>query len=201
MIGYAYAAGDRRGSVRANAGKIAEYFSLAPGLLGRVMDHIETDDRPQVVLLQNTAPEASVGAVTFYSSVWSKSYARVGAAYGAVHRDFHYQCFFVAIAALVEVGCVRVRIENPMSEHPWRRDAYICLLEAVRNVRRNMNPQMTVHLESGTYDARMVQRLDDNEHDFDLQEHRPIGVRMHIFEGLNMRTVFVERSEVACRNA
>ena len=201
MIGYAYAAGDRRGSVRANAGKIAEYFSVAPGLLGRVMDHIETDERPQVVLLQNTVPEASVGAVTFYSSVWSKSYARVGTAYGAVHRDFHYQCFFVAIAALVEVGCVRVRIENPMSEHAWRRDAYICLLEAVRNVRRNMNPQMTVHLESGTYDARMVQRLDDNELDFDLQEHRPIGVRMPIFEGLNMRTVFVERSEVACRNA
>jgi len=201
MIGYAYAAGDRRGSVRANAGKIAEYFSLAPGLLGRVMDHIETDERPQVVLLQNTAPEASVGAVTFYSSVWSKSYARVGAAYGAVHRDFHYQCFFVAIAALVEVGCVRVRIENPMSEHPWRRDAYICLLEAVRNVRSNMNPKMTVHLESGTYDARMVQQLDDNELDFDLQEHRPIGVSMHIFEGLNMRTVFVEKSEVACRNA
>ena len=201
MIGYAYAAGDRRGSVRANAGKIAEYFSLAPGLLGRVMDHIETDERPQVVLLQNTAPEASVGAVTFYSSVWSKSYARVGAAYGAVHRDFHYQCLFVAIAALVEVGCVRVRIENPMSEHPWRRDAYICLLEAVRNVRSNMNPKMTVHLESGTYDARMVQQLDDNELDFDLQEHRPIGVSMHIFEGLNMRTVFVEKSEVACRNA
>ena len=89
MIGYAYAAGDRRGSVRANAGQIAEYFSLAPGLLGRVMDHIETDERPQVVLLQNTAPEASVGAVTFYSSVWSKSYAKVGTAYGAVHRDFH----------------------------------------------------------------------------------------------------------------
>jgi hypothetical protein len=201
MIGYAYAAGDRRGSVRANAGKIAEYFSLAPGLLGRVMDHIETDERPHVVLLQNTAPEASVGAVTFYSSVWSKSYARVGTAYGAVHRDFHYQCFFVAIAALVEVGCVRVRIENPMSEHPWKRDAYICLLEAVRNVRRNMNPKMTVHLESGTYDARMVQRLDDNELDFDLQEHRPIGVRMHIFEGLNMRTVFVEDARTALRNA
>ena len=201
MIGYAYAAGDRRGSVRVNAGQIAEYFSLAPGLLGRVMDHIETDERPQVVLLQNTAPEASVGAVTFYSSVWSKSYARIGTAYGTVYRDFHYQCFFVAIAALVEVGCVQVRMENPMSEHPWRRDAYICLLEAVRNVRRNMNPKVTVHLESGTYDARMVQRLDDNELDFDLQEHRPIGVNMHIFEGLNMRTVFVESARTTLPNA
>jgi hypothetical protein len=154
-----------------------------------------------VVLLQNTAPEASVGAVTFYSSVWSKSYAKVGTAYGAVHRDSHYQCFFVTIAALVEVGCVRVRIENPMSECPWKRDAYICLLEAVRNVRRNMNAQVTVHLESGTYDARMVQLLDGNELDFDLQEHRPIGVRMHIFEGLNMRTVFVECTKDASRQA
>ena len=201
MIGYAYAAGDRHGSVRANVGKIAEYFALSPDLLGRVLEYIETDERPQVVLLQNTSPEARVGAVTFYSSVWSKSYAKVGTAYGAVHRDFHYQCFFVAIAALVEVGCVRVRIENPMSEHPWKRDAYICLLEAVRNIRRNMNSQVTVHLESEAYDASMVQRLDDNELDFDLQKHRPVGVRMHIFEGLNMRTVFVEKSEVACRNA
>jgi len=28
---------------------------------------------------------------------------------------------------------------------------------------------------------------------------RPIGVYMHVFEGLNMRTVFVERAEVAQR--
>ncbi len=201
MIGYAYAAGDRRGSVRANVGLIAEYFSLAPELLGRVLEYIETDERPQVVLLQNTVPEARVGAVTFFSSVWSKSYAKVGTAYGVVHRDFHYQCFFVAIAALVEVGCVRLRIENPMSEHPWKRDAYICLLEAVRNVRRNMNSQIAVHLESGTYEARMVQLLDGNELDFDLQVHRPVGVRMHIFEGLNMRTVFVEDALSALRNA
>lgn len=201
MIGHANAAGGRSGRSRLDAGAIAEYFSLPPGRLERALQTLETEDRPQIAILQNTVPGAKVSAVAFFSSVWSQSYAKVGTPYGKVHRDFHYQCLFSAIAALVEVGCERIRVEPPMSGYLWRRDAYICLLEVVRNIQKNMNRRATVHLEPGSYDARMVESLDRERDDHDMQEHRPVGTGMHIFEGLNMRTVFVEDSRTALRNA
>ena len=191
MLGHACVAGTSNGHVCPNAGAIAEYFSVPVGRLERALQTLETEDHPGIVILQNAETGAKVAAVAFLSSVWSKSYARVGTPYGKVHRDFHYQCFS-AIAALVEVGCERIRVEPPMSGYLWRRDAYICLLEVVRNIQKNMNRRATVHLEPGSYNARMVESLDRERDDHDMQEHRPVGTGMHIFEGLNMRTVIVE---------
>lgn len=201
MIGHAYAAGGPSGHIRLDPGAIAGYFSVNPDRLERALETLETEDRPQIVILQNTEPGTKVAAVAFFSSVWSKSYAKVGTPYGKVHRDFHYQCLFSAIAALVEIGCERISVENPMSCHLWRKDAYICLLEVVRNVQKNMSRRATVHLEPGSYDARMVESLDRERDDHDMQEHRPVGTGMYIFEGLNMRTVFVEDARTALRNA
>ncbi len=201
MIGHAYAAGNRQGVARVRALDIAEAFSVRPDVLERALDRLETHQHPGIILLQNTVPGAKVGAVVFFSSVWSKSYAMVGTPYGKVHRDFHYQCLFAAFSALVEVGCIQIRVEHPMSEYRWRRDAYICLLEAVRNIQKFMNPKARVHLESGSYSESMVEQLDRRESDFDMQDHRPVGINMCIFEGLNMRTVFVEKADDARRAA
>lgn len=201
MIGHVDAAGCRNGHVRSDAGAIAAYFSVSSGRLERALKSVETEDRPQVVILQNTEPGAKVAAVVFFSSVWSQSYAKVGTPYGKVHRDFHYQCLFSAIAALVEVGCERIRVEPPMSGYLWRRDAYICLLEVVRNIQKNMNRRATVYLAQGSYHAQMVENLDRDRDDHDMQEHRPVGTGMHIVEGLNMRTVYIEDARTAQRNA
>ena len=192
MIGHVYAAGDRNGHVRLNAAEIALHFSVAPECLSRALKRLEKDERPGVVYLQNPSPGTRVSAVSFFSSTWSNAYANVGTPYGKVHRDFHYQCMFSAIAPLVETGCQRIRVENPSSGRPWRRDAYICLMEAVRNIQKSIHTRASVHLEPGTYDQRMVDELDRRQPDFDLQEHRPVGTCMSIFEGLNMRTIFVE---------
>lgn len=200
MIGHALAAGERNGLIRSNAAEIAEFYSVRPERLERALKSIESEDFPQILLLQNPDPGAKVGAVTFFSSVWSKSYTKIGAPFGEVQRDFHYQCMFSAIAALVEVDCDRIRIENPMSGYPWRRDAYICLMEAFRNVQKNIKQEVTVHLEQGSYDEQMVKKLNYNQPDFNMQEHRPVGICMNIFEGMNMRTVFVESAKVTLRD-
>ncbi len=197
LHGRACTAGGRRGRARPDANAIAEYFAVSPARLERVLTILETGDQPQIAILQNTAPGAKVAAATFFSSVWSKSYVNVGTPYGKVHRDFHYQCLFSAIAALVEVGCESIRVEPPTSGHLWRRDAYICLLEVVRNIQKNMNRRVTVHLELGSYHALMVETLDRERDAYDMQEHRPVGTGMHIFEGLNMRTVFVQNAQRA----
>ncbi len=88
-----------------------------------------------------------------------------------------------------------------MSGYLWRKDAYICLLEAVENIRKHMNRDITVHLSEGSYYPKMPLKIDANMSSYNMQKHRPIGVCMHLFEGLNMRTVFVEKAEVALRNA
>jgi len=201
MIGHACAAGSRSGHIHPDAAAIAGNFSVRPDRLRRALETLETQDRPQIVILQNTEHGAKVAAVGFFSSVWSKSYAKVGTSYGKVRRDFHYQCLLAAISALVEIGCERIRVESSMSCHPWRRDAYICLLEVVRNIQKNMSRCATVHLELGSYEARMVESLDRERYDYDMQDHRPVGTGMRIFEGLNIRTVFVENARVALQNA
>ena len=47
----------------------------------------------------------------------------------------------------------------------------------------------------------LVEGQDRERDDYDMQEHRPVGTGMHIFEGLNMRTAFVEDARTALRNA
>jgi hypothetical protein len=195
MIGYAQTAGNHLMRIRSDAGVISEYFSVPSDRLKRALESIETEEKPRIILLQNMGANANIGAATFFSSVWSKAYGNLGTPYGKVHRDFHYQCLFVAIAALVEAGCEHIRVENPMSGYRWREDAYICLMEAFRNIQKNMNRRVSVYLEQGSYNERLVERLDRNQPDFDMQEHRPVGICMHMFEGLNMRTVFIEKAQ------
>lgn len=201
MMGQSYAAGNRDGGVRSNVGEIAEYFSIRLDVLERALNRLETYENPGIILLQNTLPGAKIGAVSFFSSVWSRAYAGVGTPYGKVHRDFHYQCLFAAFSALVEVGCTRLQVEHPMSGYRWRRDSYICLMEAVRNIQKYMNSTVRVYLENGTYHERMVQQIDLHQPDFDMQDHRPVGVNPYIWDGLNMRTVFVEKAGDALRAA
>lgn len=200
MLGYAHAAGLRKGS-RNDAGTIARYFGLPEERVARAAGLIESADRPEILLLQNSNPEAKVGAAVMYPSVWSKAYSRFGNPYGRVHRDFHYQVMFSAIAALAEVGCKRMRFDSPMPGRPWRREAYICLLEATRNIRAHLGGKISVWLREGEYDPAMPREVDAIMAQYDLQEHRPVGISPHINEGMNMRTVFVERAVEALRKA
>ena len=188
-MGYAHAAGFR-GQPRSDAAGIAEYFSVPPDRLARALTLAETGDRPEILLLQQADPDAKVAAAVFFSSVWSRSYEKFGTPYGRIHRDYHYQVQFAALAALVEVGCARIRIENPMSGYAWRKDAYVCLVEAMENVRRHI-AKVAVHLAEGCYDPGMPKDVDGHMARYDLQDHRPVGISPHMFEGLNMRMVFV----------
>ena len=101
---------------------------------------------------------------------------------------------------LTEVGCDKIRFENLMSGHLWRKDAYICLMEAVENIRKHMNRNIAVHLSKGSYDPKMPREIDANMASYDMQKHRPVGLHPHIFEGFNMMTVFVESAETAKRH-
>ena len=198
MLGNAHAAGRRTGCVNADA--TADYFHVPRERLDRALRLLETSDRPEILLLQNPDPDANVSAATFFSSIWSNAYAKVGTPYGKVHRDFHYQLMFSALAALAETGCTRIQIANPMSGYLWRRDAYVCLLEATESVKKHL-AKVAIHLEKDSYAPQMPKDIDDHMARYDLQEHRPVGIGMHIFEGLNMRTVFVEKARDALRAA
>jgi hypothetical protein len=200
VIGYAHAAGTANG-VRCDLAEIADYFHVLPDRLERAVAVIESSDRPEVLLLQNPDGAAKVSAATIFSSAWSKSYEKFGNPYGKTHRDFHYQVMFCAMAALAEVGCNKLRIDHPMHGNPWSRDAYVCLLEATSNLRRHLNSKVAVFLQEGTYDSRMPQTVDAYMASFDMQDHRPVGISPHMFEGINMRTVFVERARDAMRTA
>lgn len=200
MLGYAHAAG-YRDDHRPDAVAIARYFRVPEDRIVRVVSLIESADRPEILLLQNPDQNARVGAAVLYPSVWSKAYSRLGTPYGRVHRDFHYQVMFSALAALAEAGCDRMRIDNPMSDRPWRMDAYVCLLEATRNIRAHLGSGISVWLKEGEYDPVMPRDVDAGMARFNLQEHRPVGISFHIFEGLNMRTVFVEKAATARRAA
>ena len=200
VLGYAHAAGSRKGP-RDDAGTIARYFCIPEDRVVRAASLIESSDKPEVLLLQNPDQEAKVGAAVLYSSVWSRAYSFWGTPYGRVHRDFHYQVMFSAIAALAEAGCDRMRIDNPMPGRLWRRDAYVCILEATRNIRAHMGGGISVWLKEEEYDPAMPKEVDSGMARFNLQEHRPVGISPHIFEGMNMRTVFVEKSGKALLKA
>lgn len=200
MLGQAHAAGFREGP-RNDAETIARYFGIPEGRGVRAAGLIESSDRPEILLLQNPDSEAKVGAAALYPSVWSKAYFRFGNPYGRVHRDFHYQVMFSALAALAEVGCKRIRFDNPMPGRPWRRDAYVCLLEATRNIRAHLGGDISVWLREDEYDPAMPREVDAGMAQYDLQKHRPIGISPYIHEGMNMRTLFVESAEEALHRA
>jgi hypothetical protein len=199
MLGYAHPAGFRNGP-REDACVIARYFSASEEKVRRALAMIETAARPEILLLQNPAPNAKVGAVVLFSSVWSTAYVRFGTPFGRVHRDFHYQTMFAALAALVEAGCERMRIDNPLSGRLWRRDAYICLQDATQNLRTLRVPRLTVSLREDDFAPAMQMKVDAGIATFDLQNHRPVGISPHVFEGMNMRTVFVEKAGDAVWN-
>lgn len=199
MIGCAHSAGTREGA-RPDLVAMADYFSIPADCLARLAEKVESSEDALVVLLQNSNPEAKVRAATLYSSAWSKAYTRFGHPYGKVHRDFHYQAMFTALAALVEVGCDKLRIDHPAIGTPWSRDAYICLLEVWRNLSRNLNPGVAIHLQEGTYDPRMPRAIDEHG-EFHLQDHRPVSISPFIHEGFNFRKVFVEKAVTAIQGS
>lgn len=200
MLGNAHPAGFCD-SARADVGVIAEYFSVPVEKLTLALSLIESSKHPEILLLQNPDLKAKVGAIVLFSSVWSNAYSQFGTPYGRVHRDFHYQTMFAALSALAEAGCDRMKIDNPMSGRLWRRDAYVCLLEATKNLRAHMGQGLSVWLREGEYIPRMPKDVDMGIASFDLQRHRPVGISPHIYEGMNMRTVFVEKAGDAIRNA
>lgn len=200
MLGHAHAAGFRDGP-RSDADVIARYFSMQEDKVVCAVAMVESAANPQILLLQNSDADAKVGAAVLYSSVWSKAYARIGNPYGRVHRDFHYQVMFSALAALVEVGCDRIRFENPMPGRDWRRDAYVCLLEATRNIHANLDNGISVWLKEFEYSPTMPKKVDAGLSQFNRLTHRPIGISLHILEGMNVRTVFVEKAGDALRMA
>lgn len=200
-VGYARAAGSRHQRVREDTGEIAEYFNVPVDRLTRALERVETADNPAVVLLQNPNPEARVCAISLFSSVWSNAYKRVGNPYGKIHRDYHYQCIFQSLGVLVEVGCTRISIDSPMPGYLWRKDAYICAMEAFRNIQKNICQDTFLAVTDDSCNPKLIQMLNRNQRKFDMQEHRPIGVHPHLFEGLNMRTIFVEDAQTAKRKS
>lgn len=171
-------------------------FPYPQATLARALAYAETAERPQVLLLRRPAPEREAAAMTFFSSGWSKSYAALANPFGRTHRDFHYQVFFVALQTLAAAGCTRIRVDSPMRDRTWRWDAYVCLLEAVKNVRAHVG-KVDVFLGEGTYDPRLPKAIEARVAEYHLQPHRPVGIHPGVFEGLPMTTVFVETATVA----
>lgn len=193
--GLAIAAGNKFGEIDLRTAQAAHNSAVPIETLERALRFVETNDSPNILLLQcaGQVEERHFNAITFFPSVWSTSYSRFGTPYGRVHRDFHYQCIFLALSTLVEVGCTNNQIGNPMPGYLWRRDAYLCLLEAHRNIQKQMNFQAALRIEPGSYYPPMVKLMDERRDEFDMQEHRPVGVNMYIMDGFNMRRVFVEK--------
>jgi len=204
MMGSLHPAGmspGRSGRSRPDIPSIADYFSIDPRRLTGVLKKLESGPHPQLLLIQNADPEARVRAAVFMSSVWSRSHAKLGEPRGKVHRDFHYQCLFSGMQFLAEVGCTQLMIENPLSGYVWQKDALICLLEAHDNIRRYVNPAIRVEVQEGAYDEAKTGGFDKLCANNLFEDHRPIGIHAHIHDGMNMRTIFVEKKEIALRKA
>ncbi len=192
MIGYAHAAGEFGGRPRVGIDAFAERYSVPVDLLIRATNFIETAEHPEILLIQRPYQETKASAIALFSSVWSHAYGKVGMPFGQVHRDYHYIVQFATISILAEVGCDQIRVENPMSGYVWRKEAYICLVEALENVRKHI-AKVVVHLEKETYDPRLIKDIDDHADQYDLQEHRAIHIVPHLFEGFNMCTVYINK--------
>ena len=170
---------------------VAAYFCMDADKVQRVLGYIEQSDEPEIALMQNPGAEGEAKAACFVSSVWSRSYQRLGCSRKQIHRDFHYQCLFAAIEVLAAVGCSVIRIENLMSGFKWQRDALICLHEVWRNIRKLINPDLRICLPDGSFDQGVVDDVTANLHEFDPEEHRPIAVHLYVSDGLNMRRIFL----------
>jgi hypothetical protein len=170
---------------------IARHFSIDGEKLGRVLFHLENCDKPEIAMVQNPSPNAEVQAACFVSSVWSRSYKLEPISRDEIHRDFHYQCLFTAMRLLAEVGCNMIRVENLMTNCMWKRDAYICLIEAWRNIRKYVNPAVSISLQDCAYDSAMVEGVNCSFNPEGLNDHRPIAMCPYVMEGLNMSRIFL----------
>lgn len=183
---------------------IADYFSIDPNRLINVMDWMQRQEQPELMLLQNPNPTAKVRAVVFMTSAHSYSYWKSGSpSHTHIWRDFYYQCLFCGMDLLAEVGCTRLRIENPAFPHVWSRDGLACLFEAHNNIYNNIfgyGPEIEISVIQHAFTQDAFRKLKLKQTSF-TEDHRPIGISDHIHEGLNMRTIFVEKKEIALRMA
>lgn len=191
MIGMLQPAGGLNRQPRPDAPDIADYFAIDRFRLSVLLKDLETGPRPQLLLLQNPASAGAVRAAIFMSSVWSQSYRKLADPFSTVYRDFHYQCFFSGMHTLSEVGCTHIRVENPLTGYVWQKDAYICLLEARHNIKRHVNPAISIALWEGACNEA-IGNIDKLCAEHVFEDHRPIGINPRVQDGLNIQTIFVE---------
>lgn len=170
---------------------IAKHFGTDVDRLKRVFVHLEECDRPEIALLQNSDAGAEVQAACFVSSTWSCSYKNQPIPHEEIQRDFHYQCQFIGLQLLADVGCTLVRMENLMTGCMWHRDAYICLIEAWKNIRRYVNPNIRIQLLDCSYDQSMVDEVTQSQSSIIMNDHRPIAITLYVMEGLNMAKIWL----------
>ena len=173
---------------------IASYYRVDVERLRGLLAFLEGSERPEIALLQNPAATGEIRAICFVSSVWSRSYKLLRCPSEQVHRDFHYQCLFTSMELLAEVGCSVFRVESLRSGFFWQRDAFICLLEAWRNVTKLVSPNCNVQLIDETFEKEMVDEVTRNLGKYGPEDHRPIGMAPYIREGFNMHRIFLPES-------
>lgn len=192
MKGCIHVAGDRNGSYSADyLAPMARYFDVDENKLADMFNYIEEAELPTLMLIQKAGDISSLAASCVISSAWSKSYEKVGNPYGRIHRDYHYQILFSAMAALAEIGCEELRVESLCSGFSWKRDAYICLREAWTNIRKYVNPKLKISLQSDALSDVMFHLVNMDLEKYGLEAHRPIGIHMYIENGFNFRKIFL----------
>ena len=179
---------------------IADHFPIDQNHINSVLDWMQRQEQPELMLLQNPNPEAEFRAVVFMTSTRSYSYWKSGSpSHIRIWRDFYYQCLFCGMDFLAEVGCTRLFINNPAFPHQWTWDGLACLLEAYNNINRHIDhPAIKIEFTRNTFTKDVVKKLLQIPF---IEAHRPIGISAHIHDGLNMRTIFVEKKEIALRKA
>lgn len=176
---------------------IADRFSIEPDRLISVLDWMRMQDRPELLLLQNPNPGTKLKAAVFMTSTWSYSYWKSGhPKHIRIWRDFYYQCLFSGMGFLSEAGCSQLRIENPSFPYEWSSDGLTCLFEAHNNIFRYIDPAIEINIVQHRFTQDELNNLKRKQASF-TEDHRPIGISPHIHDGLNMRTIFVEKREIA----
>lgn len=170
---------------------MAKHFGISPNRLTRVLHYLEECEKPEVALVQNPDTSAETSAACFVSSAWSVSYKRQPYTRNQIHRDFYYQCLFTSMKLLAEVGCTLIGVENLTSGYRWHRDAYICLIEALRNIQKYVNSDVKIQLQDVSYDPSTVETINSILSSLMLNDHRPIAMHPYVMEGLNMSRIFL----------
>lgn len=170
---------------------MAKHFGLATNRLTRVLFYLEECEKPEIALVQNTDINAEIHAACFVSSAWSVSYKGQPFSRKHIHRDFYYQCLFTAMQLLAEVGCTLIGVENLTTGYKWDRDAYICLIEAWRNVQKYVNSDVKIQLQDVSYDRSTAETIYSTLSSLTLNDHRPIAMHPYVMEGLNMSRIFL----------